>query len=397
MSALVRTRWAVKRRVLRIGPDEFRLKRAGRFAAAAGKRRGLVPEIVEFILRYVVMTDEQALVCALWAIHTHCVERFEQTPYLAITSPEKRCGKSRLMEVFDQVVARPWMAILPSEAIVYRKIAKEMPTLLLDEVDAIFNPKTADRHEGLRAMLNAGHRSGAKVARCIGVTGNMAEFAVFCPKVLAGIGALPDTVADRAVPIRLQRRTRAEPVERFYLREVKPEAARMREQTEAWIIRHAEALTDARPEMPDELSDRMQEGCECLVAIADAAGCGVEARAALVMLLSGERADDQETMRLRLLRDLRTVFSQRGNPTSITTAVLLQALMEMPESPWGNYYGKAIDDRGLASLLRTYEVKSTTIRYKKDKRKATTNVKPLRGYRFADLYAVWERYTEGAE
>jgi len=391
-------RWEVKRRARRIGVDEFRPRSVGAFTAAkGGKRRELVGELVEFIQRYVVMTPEQALVCALWAIHTHCFEWFEQTPYLAITSPEKRCGKTRLMEVIDQIVARPWMAIQPSEAIVYRKIEKDRPTLLLDEVDAIFNPRTADKHEHLRAMLNSGNRNGAKVARCIGVTGNMAEFAVFCPKVLAGIGALPDTVADRAIPIRLQRRTNAEPVARFYRRDVKPEAEQLRERIVKWIVAHADELAQARPEMPDELSDRMQEGCESLAAIADAAGCGGEARAALVTLLSGERADDQETMRLRLLRDLRSIFAEHGSPTSISTAVLLQALMEVPESPWANYYGKAIDDRGVASLLRTYEVKSTTIRFKRDKRKATTNVKPAKGYRLADLYPVWERYIEGGE
>lgn len=406
MDALLRLRWSARRRLRRIRPGELRrpkqpvevrpgrFKHAGAFVAASMKqRRSLVNELVDLILRYVVMTQEQALVCALWVIHTHCIERFEQTPYLAITSPEKRCGKSRLLEVLALVVARPWEAVLPSEAVVYRKIAKDMPTLLLDEVDAIFNPKTADKHEGLRALLNAGHRRGAKVARCLGPTGSMVEFSVFSPKVIAAIGALPDTVADRSIPVRLQRRTAAEPVERFYLRQARPETEGLVRRIHEWVGKYAAALADARPEMPEALNDRMQEGCECLVAIADAAGCGVGARAALVELLSGEREDDQETMRLRLLRDLRAIFAAKGNPTAITTSILLAALMEIPEAPWDSYYGKPITDRGLATLLHTYGVKSTTIRFKRDTRKPTTNVKPAKGYRFADLHPVWERYS----
>jgi hypothetical protein len=58
------------------------------------------------------------------------------------------------------------------------------------------------------------------VGRCIGTSSKLAEFRVFCPKVLAGIGTLPDTIADRAVPIRLKRRQRNESVERFKRRKV---------------------------------------------------------------------------------------------------------------------------------------------------------------------------------
>jgi hypothetical protein len=56
----------------------------------------LVPDIVRFIRMYVVMSPEQLLVVALWVIHTHCVQVFDQTPYLAVTSPEKQCGKGEV-------------------------------------------------------------------------------------------------------------------------------------------------------------------------------------------------------------------------------------------------------------------------------------------------------------
>src|SRR5437763_13349 len=119
-----------------------------------------IDDLRKFIRRYVVLDDEELLAVALWSVHTYNFQLWEQSPYLAVTSPEKQCGKSRLLEVLECVTARPWKAILPSEAVTYRKISLRAPTLLLDETDTIFNPRVADKYEGLRALLNAGNRRG---------------------------------------------------------------------------------------------------------------------------------------------------------------------------------------------------------------------------------------------
>jgi hypothetical protein len=347
----------------------------------------LVGDLVAFIRDYVVMSDEKLLVLALWIIHTHIVRAFDQTPYLAITSPEKQCGKSRLLEVLELLVARPWMITQPSEAVVYRYVSKVVPTLLFDEVDTIFNPKTADRHEGLRALLNAGHRRGAVVPRAMNFGKDVEHFSVFCPKVLAGIGTLPDTIADRSIPIRLERKTRSEKVTRFSHREAEPRAEALTDRIDAWTSRNETALTDARPEMPAQLSDRMQEGCEPVVAIADILGRGDDARAGLVSLLTSERLDSQETMRVRLLRDLRTIFDRHAGARSAFTDSLITELFRMEESGWDSYYRRGIEPKDLASLLRHYGVSPTTVRKKE---------KVAKGYKRDDLQPVWERYLDDA-
>lgn len=350
----------------------------------ANKKR-LISDLVGFIGSYVVMSPEKLLTVALWIVHTHCINSFEQTPYLAVTSPEKQCGKSRLLEILDLLVARSWMAITPSEAVVYRHVDNTCPTLLLDEVDTIFNPRTADRYEGLRALLNNGHRRGAKVPRCIGTKQKIVEFSTFCPKVLAGIGTLPDTVADRSIPIRLERKTRDDQVARFIRREVQPHAETLFERIETWADKNAAGLEGAVPAMPDELSDRMQEGCEPLVAIADALNFGVEGRKALVGLLTGERLDDQESMRLRLLRDLKAIFDKRPGSPSAFTESLIRELYAIEESGWSSYYARGFEARDLASLLRHYGIRSTTVRVK-------GKGDPAKGYRRDDLQKAWERY-----
>lgn len=345
----------------------------------------LVYDLMVFIRRYVVMSRPQLLVVALWIMHTHAIEAFEQTPYLAVTSPEKQCGKTRLLEVLELLVARPWKVVAPSEAVMYRYIHASMPTLLLDEVDTIFNPRTQDRYEPHRTLLNAGHRRGTTVPRMNGVS-SISEFRVFCAKVLAGIGTLPDTVADRSIPIRLQRRKGNEKVKDFRLRYVQKPGGELLDRVKAWVEEHKEALAKARPKMPTDLSDRMQEGCEPLVAMADLLRCGAAARAALVSLLGGERLDDQDSMRLRLLRDIKVVFEQKGNPPGLRSTDLIDHLCDMEEEPWEHYFGHRLEPKDLASLLRHYGIKSISIRVK--------GQPVIKGYKRASFHDAWSRYVK---
>ena len=106
--------------------------------------------------------------CALWVLHTWIFEEFEQTSYLNPRSPEKQSGKTGLLEVLEQLCPNPGRWTLPSEAAVYRTIEAYKPTLLLDEIDAIWNERNGDRYEGLPALLNSGNRHGASVPRCVG-------------------------------------------------------------------------------------------------------------------------------------------------------------------------------------------------------------------------------------
>jgi hypothetical protein len=359
-------------------------QRAGSSPAAAElvERPGdpLVENLLALIERYLVMTPEQRLVVALWIVHTHIVEELEQTPYLTVTSPVRQCGKSRLLELLELLVPRAWPAVTPSEAVVYRTVDARMPTLLLDEVDAIFAPKTADRHEGLRAILNAGHRKGATVPRCIGVSSKPQDFKVFCAKVLAGIGVLPDTITDRSIPIRLARKRRSEQVERFRRREATELSAPIRVELERWAEEHGPEIAAARPPLPDELSDRMQEGCEPLLAIADRLGYGESAREALVSLLTAERLDERENAQEKLLRDVRRAF-YGADQHVLPTEALLQTLNA--EEPWSTWYGHGLDARGLATMLKPYGVSSRTVRL---------GAETAKGYHRGDFEDAWARY-----
>lgn len=353
----------------------------------------LLNDVEAFVRRYVVLTSAQSCALALWVAHAHVIVASECTPYLAVTSPERRSGKTRLLEVLELLVPRPLRAANLSEAALFRTIAEERVTLLLDEADAVFNAR--GEREDLRGLVNAGYRRGAVVLRCEvqGKRVTTQRYDAFGAKVIAAIGQLPETISDRSIPIRLQRKHRGETVERFRLRCARPEGEALRDRLAAWADDPVllDVLEQARPGLPDELDDRAQDGWEPLLAIADLAGGHWPelARAAAVDLHTDQM--DAESVGTLLLRHLRAVFNDAGDPDDLTSARVLERLVEIEQGPWAAWWANDVEmgrTRGpaskLARLLKPYGIESRMIGPRDSRH---------RGYRRADLEPAWARYT----
>src|ERR1051326_4441914 len=125
-------------------------------------------DIICTILRHYVVFQfaEQVKVCALWIAHTWVIDAFDFTAYLHVFSAEKRSGKSRLLDVLELLVKAPWRDAGASEAVLFRKIERDKPTLLSDEIDTVFHSKASDGLENIRRMFNLGFTRGNKVSRC---------------------------------------------------------------------------------------------------------------------------------------------------------------------------------------------------------------------------------------
>jgi Protein of unknown function (DUF3631) len=349
----------------------------------------LLQQVAGLLRQYVVFAnDYQVTATALWVPHTHAIAAADSTPYLAVTSAEKRSGKTRLCDVLELLVANPWRAVTPSEAVTFRKIHKDHPTLLLDEADAIWGKDS--EHEGLRALLNAGHRRGVKVPRMVGDGAGLkvAEFEVFGPKVIAGIGGLPDTVMDRSIPIRLHRRASHEHVERFRFKEAAAFAEPIRLRLEAWASEMTADLREARPALPN-IDDRAGDGWEPLLAIADTAGGDWPRRAReAAVWLHAEDPLRSETFGVRLLQDIHDVFAAALSDR-IPSAELALALAEIEEAPWGNLKGHSLDARGLAWRLRPFEVFPKDIRVIRP-----DGERVVKGYAVEQFAEAWGRYLD---
>lgn len=348
----------------------------------------LLDDVARHIRRYVVLSRDQVTLCALWVIHTYVISAADVTPYLIVTSPERRCGKSRLLETLRGLVRMAWYVVRPSEAVLFRKLALGA-VLFLDEVDTIFSAAAKDSTEGIRATLNAGFERGAVVSRCTDHGRELEDFEVFGPKALGGIGDPPDTVKDRGFKVSMRRAQRTETRERYRRRKAGPEAEEICRRIEAWAESPAtlEALKRAEPALPDALNDRAQDGAEPLLALADLAGgeWPERARAALVAL-AGEAAEDEveETSGVALLRDLVTVFRDLQNPRHETTEDLVRKLKARSEWPWAKWNREGLDANGLARLLRPFRVRSRNVK--------TSGDEVRKGYRRADILTAAETY-----
>jgi hypothetical protein len=350
----------------------------------------LLDAVLAALVRFVLFANEhQGVFCALWVMHTHAFGAAVTTPYVHVRSATRRSGKSRLFEVSNHLVAKPWMVTEASEAVLFRKIEAECPTLLMDEVDATFG-KDSEVTQGLRAILNAGYRFDGAVARCVGPSHTPKDFNVFCPKAFAGIGDLPPTITDRCVPVELRRRGPAERrPERFHQRTSPPELTPIRDRCAEWAESFTQVLDEARPTLPPSLNDRAQDIWEPLLAIAELAGeeWTAQAHAAAVALSGAEEDDDLAIVLLRCCHD---AFAAEA-ADAVPTARLLALLVARDDgTPFAGWWGKDVDDAKLkgpaarlARLLKPHGITPRQVWH----RGANT-----RGYERASFESVWERY-----
>jgi len=210
------------------------------------------------------------------------------------------------------------------------------------------------------------------------------DFQTFGPKAVAGIGKLPDTVADRSLPIVLQRRKRTEPVERWREREGRRLGTSISKAFDAWASTAMPALQDARPDIPLVLGDRAADVLEPLLAIADMAGADwpQRARQAAVTLM-GEVDDD--AVAIQLLADLKDIF---GTREAMATGEILHQLAERDDRPWATWSkGQRMTGHALARLLKPFGVvPSGPVRF---------GDKVERAYRRSAFVDVWDRYLSG--
>jgi hypothetical protein len=113
----------------------------------------LVATLEDTFSRYVALEPGLPLVLALWTLATHLFDCFDAFPYLAITSPTKRCGKTRLAEIIDLLCCNGLRTAGASTAAIFRTIQSQdskngTVTLILDEAEVLGTK--SERSEQLR-------------------------------------------------------------------------------------------------------------------------------------------------------------------------------------------------------------------------------------------------------
>lgn len=344
----------------------------------------LLEDLLRAYKSYVVLPTYGGPTLALWTLYTYGFQHFEFSPRLAITSPEKRCGKSTLLIMLEILTHKALTASNISTASIYRVIELEQPTLLLDEADTFLR-----REPEMAGILNAGHRVGGQTIRTE-YRGRQAVptcFKCFSPCAIAAINkkSLPEPLLDRSICIQMRRKTADEHVERLRTRVAEQQFYDLRRKCVRFMSDFGEEIARLTPEIPDELSSRAADNWEPLLAIADFVG-GIWpkiARNAAIGLIDKSDPDD-ENLGTQLLLDIRQIFANCPN-TQINSTLLCDKLADIPESPWAEYgyRHERINPRQVAKRLREYNIQSVNIRY---------GHQVVKGYRLEDFQEAFDRY-----
>jgi hypothetical protein len=330
--------------------------------------------------RYVVLPEEADVALALWVLHTWVFECFDITPYLAITSPTPRCGKTVLMTMLYWLCCRAKKTDSMSKAVIYRSVDADRPTLVLDEVNWICS--LDDERAGI---VNGGFERNGYVETCEGERAAIKprRWATYCPKALGMIGRLTATLMDRSIAITMRRKTSGEIVERLRRRD-NDEHAELRQKCRRWADDNVEALRTAPEMVAPGLDDRAVDCWEPLLIIAKQAGGEWLGRTLYAAkALSSEH--DQPSIGVELLADIRKAF---GSDDAMRTADLLKELHSDPERPWVEWKnGKPLTAKQLGGLLRPFRIISETV--------SIANLADAKGYKRVRFEDAWRRYLPG--
>lgn len=347
----------------------------------------LVEMFAKWIGSFVALSEAQAVVCALWVMHTHLSERFQATPYLEISAATKRSGKTTLLETLGMLCRNPQLFATVRVLTVCRMIEgfNGMITCGFDEAERLSSSSIGDT----RSMLATGYRQGQYHAVTVGK--GFAKFPVFCPKMFALIGNLTPVLRDRSIPI--------------YLDRAKPERSLSAEHTSATaeaenmvaVMRgYFATVQRLNITVPMWLDGREQEIWTPIFSIAQALDLH---KSTLDMLTAAsvdmgqlktaparvwhsaqdEQDADERGAAERVLADLLTVLRE-GEP-AIFSAVAVDRLKAIHTSPWRTYKGTGLDALTLAALLTRYGLQPAVVQMGKGRKGREV----ARGYKTADI------------
>ena len=359
----------------------------------------LLTDLRDLINRYVVLPPMAAEALALWIVHTYAFTLRQVTTYIGVVSPEKRCGKTTLLELLGSLAHEATAAANISPSALFRVIEEEQPTLIIDEADTFL----AGRDE-MAGILNAGYRKGnsyvvrvaegksrkpvTPVSRPANSNSGqkalnpersgLIRYSCWCPKVMAAIGRLPETLADRCIVITMQRKMPGEKCERLRDLDAAPYLQRCAE----FVEQHRDAIAAARPEIPSALNDRAADIWEPLLAIADLVG-GEWPQLARQAAQQLSAQDDELTPIGYFLKDLRN-WIVLNKWDRVLSRDIVSSFNPVHNRPWEDLRrGREINEWWLGRHMRELGIRPRVVR---------TPDGQGRGYLLEDIEAAYRRY-----
>jgi hypothetical protein len=361
----------------------------------------LLANVYGYLADYIVLSKRVLLAVSTWVMASYLTDLWDRFPHLLITSPEGGCGKTRLLELLEQVCPNAFQVGGASAAYVYRSIRKAKvegklgPTILLDEAQSL-NWKNDERSQKLKALFYSSIARNAKQGLCGPAAADYdpEDFPTYCPKVAAHIGKPDRLLADRSILAPMKKMTEEEgaTLKRCRARVWEAEGSaigieliewsgneRLKEKVaeiyddpdfEQFAIGNGRMANLLEPLQAVLLAEEQTEALEVLEAYAK----GLDAM--------GREAESQSDG-VKLLAALRDIFESKGEDWEfVSTEDTVIPNLKLREEGWEEYsHGKPITARGIALLLVEYGIRPT-------RNKSQT----CHGYYRHDFEDAWDRY-----
>lgn len=152
---------------------------------------------------------------AVWIYGTYYYMLFSQYPYLLIDGV-KGSGKSTIDTLIYKLAINAKLSANSSPAALYRMINQQGGTVILDEMENLFDKKVLDSGD-LGAILKSGYSDVGRVYR-VGIRNDeqvTLNYRVFGPKVISNINGVDEVLESRCINLKTPRRVTAETVKDF--------------------------------------------------------------------------------------------------------------------------------------------------------------------------------------
>ena len=335
----------------------------------------LLTYVTELIRRYVDLPDAKADAVTLWIVHTFLHRRLDLSTILILKSATKRCGKTLLMEIAGSHGGRsPCLGGKRRRQCSASSHCTSPPCFWMK-----LTPTWARTLNCGASSMALNSRGSASTIRNVGEDHEPRRFSTWCPKAISGIGNLPDTVADRAVTVRLERRSPTAGDMPHWRDRDRQAVEVLKQKLARWTDDSVDAVLERRNAVafPSGLNDRACDAWEALLAIAEVAGgewAGTAGRAYRACEAINAEVDPETGASEMLLTDLWAVYKEAGDPEHLPTGkrddqydpnepAILPALIAMEGRPWSEWSrGRPLSPRGLANLLKGFGIAPGTIR-----------------------------------
>ncbi len=118
------------------------------------------------------------------------------------------------MEILSPVCFNGEISVSNTTAVIFREVQALSPTLFIDEAEKLYR-RSSEANTAMLEILRGGYNISGTVKRCDKESHKVKSYSCYSPKMFASISDIEDVLGDRAIKIRILRKTESESVDNY--------------------------------------------------------------------------------------------------------------------------------------------------------------------------------------